>query len=244
MEQDSGVMIVLVCTGNTCRSPMAHYYIQNLVEKESLELAVLSRGVAVTGSGEKANSNAVETLAHHGIVSIASHEAKQVVAADEDIAAADLIVVMTKDHRDQLINICKDAEPKIKLLQSFVGKPDDDISDPLGSDLPEYAACLDAMKPALDVIAHLTPNDVVALLDTRPPLFDDWEDAASDDVGVVVKSTRVAAKDESDNESLDSWGLPCTLPKKYAGKWETSSPPSLAARVRAREEATAAARRA
>eukprot|EP00746_Dinoflagellata_sp_MGD_P029381 gnl/MRDRNA2_/MRDRNA2_16958_c0_seq1.p1 gnl/MRDRNA2_/MRDRNA2_16958_c0~~gnl/MRDRNA2_/MRDRNA2_16958_c0_seq1.p1 ORF type:complete len:158 (+),score=35.39 gnl/MRDRNA2_/MRDRNA2_16958_c0_seq1:140-613(+) len=145
--------VLIVCTGNTCRSPMAHHYLMHCAEQKCSHINVCSRGVAVRKEEGKVNPNAVEVLRANGIDSIGSHESQQI--SENDVEDADLIVVMTQGHRDRLLDSIPMAAPKLRLLQSYVGKPEEDIADPFGMPLDDYHKCFEAMRPALDQIAEL-----------------------------------------------------------------------------------------
>eukprot|EP00931_Biecheleriopsis_adriatica_P121840 TRINITY_DN96902_c0_g1_i1.p1 TRINITY_DN96902_c0_g1~~TRINITY_DN96902_c0_g1_i1.p1 ORF type:complete len:200 (+),score=35.46 TRINITY_DN96902_c0_g1_i1:74-673(+) len=188
--------VLAVCTGNTCRSPMAHYYLQHLADKDAVPMTVCSRGVRACEEAT-VSPNAAETLEKRGIITIGAHRAKRL--QKEDVAAADLVVVMTKQHQDELMSFGEEAQRKCRLLQSFAGKSED-VSDPLGEELSVYESCFESMKPALNALAAQVAALVAKTRAAEPPLFDDWEDGAE------------GSKDHSDNESVDSWGLPSNLP--------------------------------
>lgn len=145
--------VLIVCTGNTCRSPMAHYYLVHCAQQKRSRLTFFSRGVAVRAEEGKVNPHAVEVLSADDIGLIAQHESKQI--SEADVEDAHLIIVMTRSHRDRLIGLVPAAAEKVRLLQSFVGKSDEHINDPFGMSLDEYKKCFESMKPALDKIVEL-----------------------------------------------------------------------------------------
>ncbi|MEG0894531.1 MAG: low molecular weight protein arginine phosphatase [Oscillospiraceae bacterium] len=123
--------ILIVCTGNTCRSPMAEGVLNKLIKDNKLEdISVLSMGISAF-DGEGATFNAVEALKEIG-VDISKHQSKRVMLSD--IYDADVIYVMTKEHKEILINACKDCESKIKVIE---------VKDPFGQDLEIYRQARD-----------------------------------------------------------------------------------------------------
>eukprot|EP00928_Gymnodinium_smaydae_P092934 TRINITY_DN76926_c0_g1_i1.p1 TRINITY_DN76926_c0_g1~~TRINITY_DN76926_c0_g1_i1.p1 ORF type:complete len:220 (+),score=29.02 TRINITY_DN76926_c0_g1_i1:96-662(+) len=188
---------------------MAHYYLQNRVEAKSLPIVVSSRGVAVRAAEVNANANAIKVLAGEGIDSISKHQAVQI--QQDDIATADVILVMTKRHRQLVLDFCAtpglrdEADRKTKLLQSLVGRAEEDVDDPYGSELHVYQSCYENMKPALDAVLKFRVK--------RAPLFDDWENETSQ-----PNAGTPANENASDAESVDSWGLPATLPEHLRKK--------------------------
>jgi protein-tyrosine phosphatase len=94
---------------------------------------VLSAGVAA-GAGSPASSDAVRLLLSEGI-DLTHHVSQQL--SEELLDQADLILTMTRGHRDVILMTRPDAEQKVKLL-SPEGR---DISDPIGGGLTEYENC-------------------------------------------------------------------------------------------------------
>lgn len=132
--------ILCVCTGNTCRSPMA----EGLLKSESLpDTVVISRGLAA--NGDPASKNSVAVMRELGI-DIAGHISKPLTL--EEAQTADLILCMSASHAQILGSAGIDQE-KIKVL---------DIPDPFGGDIQEYRACRDAIK---EKIAQLKKDGVL-----------------------------------------------------------------------------------
>lgn len=125
--------IIFVCTGNTCRSPMAEYYLKS---KNIPGLTVCSRGF---GNGELANPNSIAVMKKAGI-NISKHISRQISA--DDIKSADAVICMTRSHK-QLLTALGCDENKIYILA-------DGISDPFGADIPTYQKCRDSIFSAID----------------------------------------------------------------------------------------------
>ena len=75
----------------------------------------------------------------------------------EHFVWADLIVAMTRQHRQMIIDLVPDASEKTRSLLSFTGT-DGDIDDPFGGNTYAYRLCLQGMKPALRTMLELVKN--------------------------------------------------------------------------------------
>ena len=126
--------ILFVCTGNTCRSPMAEGYLRS---KKLGGVTVLSRGLACDGSPVSLNSKTA--MAEVGI-DISGHISRQIT--DRDIKDADKIICLSPSHRAVLLSA---GVPQEKLY--ILGKG---ISDPFGGDITVYRRCRDEIFAAID----------------------------------------------------------------------------------------------
>jgi len=143
--------ILFVCTGNTCRSPMAAARFRQLAAEAGLrELDVQSAGVAAV-AGAPVTPQARFALFQKGIT-LPETAASQPLTP-ELVQAADLIVVMTRGHQGSVVSRYPEATAKTRMLLSFVGS-NAGVDDPFGGDSETYVACLAAMEPALKVLAR------------------------------------------------------------------------------------------
>lgn len=127
--------LLIVCTGNICRSPIAEGIVRFRSQQERIShnLYVHSAGTqAVVGSG--ASRNGIEVMASNGI-DIRRHVAKQVTF--EAIADAHMIIVMEEAHRAALFHLAPSHMGKIILLSELSGRTYD-IPDPYGGPLIDY----------------------------------------------------------------------------------------------------------
>jgi len=151
--EDKSKNILFVCTGNTCRSPMAHYLLEDLVAKAGLagQVSVASRGAAAeTGVAENGVGALRELVAADVTQRHAAHQARQVT--DKDVECADRIYCMTASHREHLLRVQPEAAPKVKLLMALVGRPNEGIPDPIGQPMKVYQACLASMRLPLEAL--------------------------------------------------------------------------------------------
>jgi protein-tyrosine phosphatase len=152
-EQD---LIVVICTANVCRSPMAEKLLQHALaaEGEPLDqLQVVSAGVAA-GYGDPASENSVAALKKVKL-DIADHKSQPLT--DELIDRAFAIFGMTDSHLDALRHYHKNIPGRVHLLRGFMDESEGrQIPDPIGQDFDAYCACRDAMIEAIpSVVAYL-----------------------------------------------------------------------------------------
>lgn len=126
--------ILFVCTGNTCRSPMAEGYLKS---KGLPDVSVKSRGLGADGSPVSKNSALV--MDEVGI-DIKNHISAQIT--QEDLMWADKIICLSVSHKEILENFVAD---KSKL--SLLGQG---ISDPFGGNTEIYRRCRDEIFAAVD----------------------------------------------------------------------------------------------
>lgn len=106
--------ILFVCTGNTCRSPMAEALLRKMAEEEGLEIEVKSAGLSAF-DGAEASQYAIEALKEKEIV--LNHQAKMV---DQSLIEwADLIFTMTRHHKQALIQHYPESADKVFLVKEY-----------------------------------------------------------------------------------------------------------------------------
>ena len=106
--------VLLVCTGNTCRSPMAEAILTRLAEEKGVVVSVRSAGLFAM-DGADASENTRKVLEERGIRH--SHRARSV--DPELIEWADLILTMTMSHKWRLISTNPDSVDKVYTLKEY-----------------------------------------------------------------------------------------------------------------------------
>lgn len=125
--------LIFVCTGNTCRSPMAEAIYKNL-DRES-DVKVLSRGLVVLFS-EPINPKADVVLRKHDLET-SNHVSRGLKASDIDDKT--LILTMTEAHKSKIIDDYPRAM-NVFTITEYVGE-EGDVVDPYGGSLVEYEEC-------------------------------------------------------------------------------------------------------
>lgn len=150
--------ILFVCTGNTCRSPMAEGLFRKMMQERELEDKVLcqSAGLAAV-EGMPVSENAVLACQELG-VDISDHTARRITG--EEIPVWDLYFPMSKTHGYIL------GQAGVPQTKIYIPKY---IADPYGGDLEEYRACRDKLAQQLEIFYESYVTRLLVFDDTLPP---------------------------------------------------------------------------
>jgi tRNA threonylcarbamoyl adenosine modification protein (Sua5/YciO/YrdC/YwlC family) len=154
MNEFAKPMIALVCTGNTCRSPMAEAILKDLLKKAGggLEsVVVISAGVAAS-DGAMASQPAVEVMESRGL-DISEHLSRPL--SDAIMERADFVLTMTRGHRAAILAAWPDRVEQVRTLRRDGG----DVADPVGSPVEVYQQCAEQMERELTAfVEHLATD--------------------------------------------------------------------------------------
>jgi protein-tyrosine-phosphatase len=147
--------ILFVCTGNSCRSVMAQWFLRHLLRQAGVDtIAVESAGVfAINGMTPTRETKRV--LQDVG-VDCAEHRAR--LLTEELAEAADLIFVMELFQAEELLRRAPGARGKVHLLKTYGLAPGEvegypSIPDPIGKPLEVYEVCFGEIREAVERVA-------------------------------------------------------------------------------------------
>ena len=187
--------ILLVCTGNTCRSPMAEAMLREMAKRRQVELEVRSAGV-VALDGQPISAHAAEALRKRN-VPLPTGGASSL--KEDGVGWADLILTMTVRHKEALLGRFPDAAGKTYTLKEYAfyqassdgsqtagdggeassaadGPPDLDIADPFGGSLELYEQSAEEIARALERVL----DRLVSFGEVAPAAGDDSGDGAAE----------------------------------------------------------------
>ncbi|MDQ7794186.1 MAG: low molecular weight protein arginine phosphatase [bacterium] len=146
--------ILVVCSGNTCRSPMAAAL---LATRLGAGRQILAAGTAaVPGSG--ASALAIQVMGERGL-DLGGHRAR--ILSRDLVEQADLVLTMTRAHRQAVLDLVPGAADRTFTLREYAGCPVNppvdeelDISDPLGRGLEVYQAVAGELERLADEVGR------------------------------------------------------------------------------------------
>ena len=142
--------VLMVCTGNICRSPMAAVFLNQMLTND------LKHKVQVTSAGTHAifgypaEPNAVQAAEYFGC-DLENHRSQTL--SKEMVKAANLVLVMEPRQAAMIKNAIIFGKVPVKLLSDF--DPDrklKEIKDPYGKSLDEYLTCASDIVTCLEVV--------------------------------------------------------------------------------------------
>jgi len=154
------VRIICVCTANICRSPFAHLLLQHRLTAAGVEAEVTSGGTqAMTGYGMDARSReALESRGLAGIPELDTFRASPLTA--ERIAAADLVLTATVEHRDRALRLLPRGLKRTFTLREFAAAAPLVTASSVSELVSGAARRRGEVQTPLDIADPVTSDDV------------------------------------------------------------------------------------
>ena len=148
--------VLFICTGNTCRSPMAKALLEKLIQQKSRQdfYEVDSVGLFAV-DGLSASQEAIEVLRHEN-VDLTSHQSQSIV--DQIVNWADIIITMTKNHYEQLLDLYPAANDRVFTFSELAGLTESDVTDPYGQGQAAYQVTLQQLKQGMPRLFNYLEN--------------------------------------------------------------------------------------
>lgn len=148
--------LLFVCTGNTCRSPMAEILLKASLPSKA-GWTVASAGVSAT-PGSRASESARVAIAECGL-SLESHRSQLVTP--ELVNSSAVVVAMTQRHMEKILQRVPTARDRLYLMCSFDPKSPKgtDVQDPFCGSLEDYRACRDTLQHAIPGLVRFLASE-------------------------------------------------------------------------------------
>jgi protein-tyrosine-phosphatase len=148
MDQPSALRILIVCSGNICRSPMAAALARRRLEEAGFSGFCVESGGTLDLEGQPAHPHAQRAVRVRGL-SLEEHRARTLTATQLDQATH--ILVMAPEHIREVLFRRPQFQDRIVKLWEFTDKPRrlSRIADPIGQPYKVFAACRDDIDECL-----------------------------------------------------------------------------------------------
>jgi protein-tyrosine phosphatase len=131
--------VLLICTGNTCRSPMAEVLLRSMLPPDLADQVTVGSAGTGAADGAPATELAVSTAKANGLA-LGGHRSR--VLTPRLLREADLVLAMEARHVDWALGLAPDVRDRIHLVSEQAaegGTPAPGIRDPIGGTADDYA---------------------------------------------------------------------------------------------------------
>lgn len=140
--------IMFICTGNICRSAMAHKMLEKKAKEENKDIEVYSCGVFAE-DGDVPTYEGIDVMREYGI-DLSKHRATNI--RNSNIKDMDVILCATNSHKNNVISMYPELKEKVYTMKEYAGydKKDIDIKDPWGYGIATYRMCAAEIEDCID----------------------------------------------------------------------------------------------
>jgi protein-tyrosine-phosphatase len=135
--------ILFVCTGNTCRSPLAEVIMKRVLRDEGIRNVNVSSAGTSAVEGGRVSENASLAARELGL-SLSGFRSRPL--SPRRVHGADLILTMTRSHMEEITKRWPEAEDKTFVIGDYSGSGRRSIHDPLGGSEKDYTECAEVLS--------------------------------------------------------------------------------------------------
>ena len=142
--------IMFICTGNICRSAMAHALLAKKAKEQNKNIEVCSCGVYAE-DGDIPTYEGTEVMKKYGI-DLSKHRATNI--RNSNIKDMDVILCATESHKNSVMGMYPELKDKVYTMKEYAGYPKNDwnISDPWGYGIDVYKNCALEIEDCINII--------------------------------------------------------------------------------------------